>query len=235
MRPRLILALTLFASLVVGLVPAFESANAALPPTCGPYVDLTPSSGQAGSVVSVNIFHYPANVDVQVVARITGDPVIGTGKTDAEGHANIIVTIPAFSGDYLNIFTYAPPCNASGAHFFYRAVTPTPVTPTRTPTQPTAVVTSTPPTSTPPTSTPLPATEAPKPPPAPPLAGTGGGFGTGSTGFDLALVALALLVFSSGFTLLGSSRKRSAVRQVVTTDESRPASPFDDEPPTPFN
>jgi hypothetical protein len=159
---------------------------------------------------------------VKVTARVTGDPVIGTGTTDAEGHVNVMVTIPAFTGDYMNIFVYAPPCNAAGAHFFYRAATATPPTstPTRTPATPPATPSTTAVTTPPPT------------PPAPPSAGSGGvGFLTGNTGFDLALVALALVVFSSGFTLLGSSRKRATAR----VSETATRDPYSDEPPTPFN
>lgn len=210
MRTQSLVATFLLAAIAFAAVLAYPAgparADTAPRAACGPEVTLTPNFGQAGSQVSVNIRHYPANSDFTVILRIAGDPVLGTGRTDSEGRANFVFTMPAFTGDYVNVFVTSLPCNSTGAHFFYKATTPSPVPPTRTPTPP-------------PASTPTPVvgatvTATPPPPvvvtPAPPVAGSGSGaFGTAG-GFNVALVALALIVFSSGFALLGSSRRRRA-------------------------
>ncbi|MFN0147490.1 MAG: hypothetical protein ACKVT1_13335 [Dehalococcoidia bacterium] len=204
MRSRLLLALAVVAALAIPL-PAFadETPRAA----CGPEITLTPPSGTPGTVVSVNIRHYPPDTDVTVILRVTGDPVVGIGRTDVEGRAYVIFTMPSFPGDYVNVFATAPPCNSTGAHFFYRETPPTPV--------PTARPTATPFVPAPPTPT-LPPVIPPTPPP--PAAGAGLFTGDAMT-FNMALIALALVVFSSGFALWGSSRRRRpAYATVQVTD-----------------
>ena len=214
MRHRSLVAILFFAAFAVTAVLAVPAgpahADTAPRAACGPQVTLTPNFGQAGTQVSVNIRHYPANADFTVILRIAGDPVLGTGKTDSEGRAYFSFTMLAFTGDYVNVFVTSTPCNAAGAHFFYQPTTPSPIPPTRTPTPPLASTpTPTPAVISTVTATPPPVVVTP----APPVAGSGSGIlGTGA-GFNLALVALALLVFSSGFALLGSSRRQRATVQ----------------------
>ena len=204
MRSRLllILAVVLAAALPV---PAFadETPRAA----CGPEITLTPPSGQAGTLVSVNIRHYPADTDVKVILRVTGDPVVGIGHTDVEGRATVVFTMQSFPGDYVNVFATAPPCNSTGAHFFFRETTPSPVPTPR------------PPTPQPPTVVPPPLPTIIPPTPPPPVAGSGL-FSGEAMSFNMALIALALVVFSSGFALWGSSRRnrRPAFAAVQVTD-----------------
>lgn len=199
----------LIASAAIALFPKSEAQAAVCQaPTSGPYVTLTPSGGQPGTVVSVNLFQFAPNDTVSVILRVAGNPVVATGTTDAEGRANITFTMQDFTGDRVAILATAKPCWAAGAYFERRTVTPTPVrtpiaeteTPTAVPTTPAVTVTATPPTPTQPPAT-----------PKPPVAGTGSG-GFGSTGMNLALVGLTLVMFCGAFAIWGSTRRTKAAR-----------------------
>lgn len=199
MRARLLIVAAILGASVM-LLPTAASAQT-VPPTCSPYVTLTPPFGTPGTEVSVNLFQFPPNDEIEVIARVAGNPVVGTGTTDADGRANIIITIPDFS-ERVAIFVQASPCYAAGAYFEYREVTPTP---TRTPIPATATPTSTPalPTVTPPPPTPT---------PQPPIAGTGSSGSALGTGMNLAIVGLALAIFCGAFALWGSTRSLQAQR-----------------------
>jgi hypothetical protein len=194
------------------ILPA-GSATAQTAPTCGPYVTLTPPFGQPGTVVSVNLFHFAPNDEVDIILRVTGDPVVATGTTDAEGRANILFTMPAFPGDRVAILATASPCYAAGAYFERRDVTPTP---TRTPipataTPPPATPTTPPATATTPATTPATPTR-PAVTPVAPVAGSGSDGGFGSAGMNLALVGLALVIFCGAFAIWGSTRQLMPAR-----------------------
>jgi hypothetical protein len=221
MRTRIVLVIAMIAGAL--MVPA-ATATAQTAPTCGPYVTLTPSFGEAGTEVSVNLFNFLPNDDVTVILRVPGNPVVATGTTDAEGRANIVFTMLEFPGDRVAIFVTATPCYAAGAYFELREVTPTPTfAPTETPT-PTATVTTTPPTTTVTTTPTTPATAAtktatPRPvSPQAPVAGTGGDGGFGGSGANLALVGLALVIFCGAFALWGTTRH---LRTVEARTDSR--------------
>jgi hypothetical protein len=187
MRWRLLAALVLLA----GFVPAATFNAPAARAICDPKVTLTPPWGTPGTVVSVNLFHFPPDTAIDVILRVTGDPVVATGTTDAEGRANIVFTMPDFPQTGVNIFVTTAPCFSAGARFTFRTDVPTapPITPATPVVQPTA-------TAIPPT-------------PQPPVAGdgSGGGFAGGDLGTNLALIALALVVFSSAFGILAGIRR----------------------------
>ncbi|MGD9934194.1 MAG: hypothetical protein AB7T37_10815 [Dehalococcoidia bacterium] len=197
MHTRLLLVLALVAGAFT-LLPA-ATANAAPPaPTCGPYITLTPPFGQAGTVVSVNLFQFTPNTEAAVTLRVAGDPVVATGTTDENGHANIIFTMQSFTGSQVAIQVRAAPCNFAGAYFKFREATPTPV-----PTTPPATATT--PATPQPTT---PATAAITPTPKAPIAGSAGeaAFGLTAGGANLAIAGLALVVFTAAFVIWGSSR-----------------------------
>jgi hypothetical protein len=215
MRNRFLIVFAVLVALLLPATPALADEAPRL--ACGPQITLTPPYGQQGTHVSVNVRFYPPDTDVTIILRIAGNPVLGTVTTDEEGRAYFEFTMPAFTGEYVNVFATAPPCNATGAHFFYRETTPTAV-PTRTP----------PPAA---TSTPVPPTVPPtiRPTPPPPPAGTGL-LTESSTGFNIALIAVALIVFSSGFAIWGSGRRRSQPMpvRIQVTDHIAPRA-LDDE------
>lgn len=199
MHSRLLLVL----ALVIGaftMLPVATASAAPPPPTCGPYITLTPPFGQAGTSVSVNLFQFPPNTEAKVTLRVTGDPVVATGTTDQYGHANILFTMQSFPGDQVAIQVRADPCNFAGAYFQYRAATATPV-----PTTPPATATTP---ATPVPTTAVPTTPPPVTTPKPPPSGSAGqaALGLTSTGANLAIAGLALVIFCAGFVIWGSSR-----------------------------
>lgn len=201
MHTRLLLVLALVAGAFT-MLPAATATAAPPAPTCGPYITLTPPFGQAGTVVSVNLFQFPANTEAKVTLRVAGDPVVATGTTDENGHANILFTMQSFQGSQVAIQVRAEPCNFAGAYFKFREATPTPV-----PTTPPATATTpaTPQPTTPATAaTTAPPTVTPKAPPA----GSAGEAALGLTagGANLAIAGLALVVFTAAFVIWGSSR-----------------------------
>jgi len=200
MHTRLLLVLALVAGAFT-LLPAAVASAAPPAPTCGPYITLTPPFGQAGTVVSVNLFQFTPNTEAAVTLRVAGDPVVATGTTDENGHANILFTMQSFPGSQVAIQVRANPCNFAGAYFTYREATPTPP----------ATVTTTPPATATTPATPVPttpATAAITPTPKAPPSGSAGeaALGLTSGGATLAIAGLALVVFTAAFVIWGSSR-----------------------------
>ena len=235
MRIRLLFVMTL---LVGALAVPAATANAQTAPTCGPYVTLTPSFGEPGTVVSVNLFHFAPNDEVDIILRVPGNPVVATGTTDDQGRANITFTMLDFEGPRVAILATASPCYAAGAYFEFAEVTPTPTTapstPTPAPTTPAATVTNTP--ATPGvTVTATPTKPAPAPTrattPQAPIAGSGGDGGFGGTGTNLALVGLALVIFCGALTLWGSTRhmRTATVRSTGRSHTRIDRDPNDDQ------
>jgi hypothetical protein len=203
MRTRLLLVFALIASAV--MIPATSAGAAPLPMQCGPHITLTPPFGGPGTQVSVNVFNFNPNDTVTVILRVPGNPVVATGTTDAEGHANIVFTMQDFSGSQVAILATASPCFAAGAYFRFAAVTPhdhptpTPTTPPPATTVPPTVATTVPPT------------------PRPPIAGgDGDASGFGSAGMNLALAGLTLAIFCGAFAIWGATRQTRPVRVRIT-------------------
>jgi hypothetical protein len=200
-----------FAALVAGLLALFPSGASAVDE---PYVTLTPPWGPPGTVVSINAFNFRPNEDIKAILRVTGDPVIATGRTDEYGHANLIFTFPSASDGLYNILVtdLENDCDA-GTRFQVRPATPT-VPPTVTPVPPT--VTPVPPTAVPPT-------------PQPPIAGGGQGSGTFGSGLDALAIVLALVIFGGGFTLVGLARRNQPLAVTVATPMREALPPVRDE------
>jgi hypothetical protein len=231
MRPRRLFLGAILAAVFAVLVPGAVSA------TNDPYITLTPPSGPAGSQVSVNTFNFVPNTGVIVILRITGDPVVATGKADHEGRANVLFTIPAnlAKGIYnVHVTDQDGGCD-SGGRFTVTDPTPTPTpkTPTATPTP---VVTTTPTPPPPTATTPRPTTppSTPPPPPRPPIAGAGiEGGGTAGPGSTLALLTIVLAIFALGSAMALTSRRgrgpaapgrpQPAIAPVVAEPEVAPA------------
>ncbi len=199
MRPRLLLIAILLVG-CLGLVPTAASADDGPNGHGNPYVTLTPNFGPAGTVVTVSVYNFVPNIGVRVIFRSAGDPVVGTGKTGPDGRGEIKITVPGgiSNGAYWVFVTDENGDCDSSARFTVRDVPPPPP-PTPRP--------ATPPPTQPPTTNVTPPPTTP-PPPQPPSAGSGAAGGFAGSGLNLALIGLALAVFSSGFALWGSSHRR---------------------------
>src|SRR5688500_4622021 len=104
--------MTLALVLLAGV--AFQARDAAA--QGGPRATVSPTSGTVGSTATVTASGFPANVDLVVIFRIGGDPVVAQAKSNAQGGATFTFTVPhAVAGLYeLKISTAdigcAPPC-----------------------------------------------------------------------------------------------------------------------------
>ncbi|MBI2765085.1 MAG: hypothetical protein HYX53_04145 [Chloroflexi bacterium] len=232
MHIRFLFALALLSGFAVSLIPALGTATATLaaepcttgelvvaqeydqasdlPPVTEPTVTVSPISGPTGTVATLHVTRFTADLPIEAIFRVLGDPVVGTATTDANGEATFKITIPAGpDGIYwILVRGVAKNCVHASVRFQIAPLTPTPV-PTSTPiATPTPTRTPTPVTPGVPTATPTPVT----PTPAAPSAGNGpGAAGTTSFGIDFSAIALGIGLLGLGFGMLGSVQRRSMV------------------------
>ena len=175
-----------------------------------PTVSVTPNLGPSGSSATLHAYNFLPDQDVTAIFRVIGDPVVATGKTDANGEAYLKFTVPtAPDGSYYILVAQA---NRTCVHASVRfQIGPVPPTATPRPTNtPTPAISATPGPQTPTaTATATPTTPAVLPTPVLPKTGTG--TGSGGLQVNLLLAIFALAVTATGFGVLGiaGSRRRS--------------------------
>jgi hypothetical protein len=232
MHTRLLFAAALLSGIAVFLIPGFGTSAAAfaaepctageppvaqeydqasdLPPVTEPTVTVSPISGPAGTVATLHVTHFTADLPIEAVFRVSGDPIVGTATTDANGEATFKITIPAGPDGlyWILVRGVAKNCVHASVRFQIAPLTPTAV-PTSTPiATPTPTRTPTPVTPGVPTPTPTPIT----PTPAAPSAGNGPGAAGGTgLGVDFSVIALGIGLLGVGFGLLGNVQRRTMV------------------------
>ncbi|MEP6871614.1 MAG: hypothetical protein ABI939_07155 [Anaerolineaceae bacterium] len=175
-----------------------------------PSVSVTPNLGPSGSSATIHVYNFLPNQDVNAIFRVAGDPVVGRGKTDANGEAYLTFTVPtAPDGSY---YILAAQDNRTCVHASTRfqigpAPTPRPNPPTATPTPAASATPIVPIASPTPIATATPTRPAVLPTPVLPSTGTGPGSG-GGLQVNLFLGLIALVVTASGFAVLGLSGVR---------------------------
>ncbi len=168
-------------------------AAAAVPISQDPSLSVYPDKGPSGSSSTLHLWNFLPDQKVNAILRVTGDPVVATGTTDALGEAYLKFTVPqAADGVYWILAAQIErTCVHASVRFQIGTVPPTPTTtpppPTVTPTVPPPVVTPT---------------------PKPPIAGSGSG--PDSTVMDFTLAAAGSWMAAAGFVVLMASRRRSA-------------------------
>ena len=161
-----------------------------------PTVSVTPNLGPSGSSATIHVYNFLPDQDVNAIFRVIGDPVVATGKTDANGEAYLTFTVPtAADGSYYILVAQANrTCVHDSTRFQIGAAPPT-ATPR--PSTPTPV----------PPTTATPTKPAILPTPVIPATGTGLENG-GGLQVNLFLALTALVVTASGFAVLGLSGAR---------------------------
>jgi hypothetical protein len=169
---------------------------------------LTPNFGPVGTVVKGELFNAPPNDFITAIFKIPGDPVLGSGTSDAQGHLLITFTIPYVVGvgDTYQVFFTDFKCSCQIAAPF--TVTEGRPTPTSTPTSPPTAAptkTPTPPATAAATATPS-STATATSTPAVPFTGTGPGTGSGP-GPNVGILALGMLAVISILSWFGATRR----------------------------
>ena len=170
-----------------------------------PSVSVTPNLGPSGSSATIRVYNFLPDQDVNAIFRVSGDPVVARGKTDANGEASLTFTVPtAPNGSY---YILAAQDNRTCIHAS-TIFTIGPVPPTVTPSpRPTNTPAATPIATTTPNPTATPTKPAALPTPILPKAGNGLDSGSGLQ-VNLFMAVVALAVTASGFAVLGLSAAR---------------------------
>jgi murein DD-endopeptidase MepM/ murein hydrolase activator NlpD len=101
-------------------------------------VSLTPSTGVVGSQTVAQARRFPANTAIQI-RRSSGNLLLGSGTTNAQGSADIAITIPAGPGGATAIVATAGSKSASAPFTLMPAISIAPVSPDPGATAPTAL------------------------------------------------------------------------------------------------
>ncbi len=209
--------------MLAGLASTGQSAWADSPPPSGPpkVLTLNPTSGVVGTVVTGELFNAPPNDFITAIFKIPGDPVLGTGTTDATGYLKLTFTIPYVpgGGTYPVFFTDFKCSCQIATDFTVINSRPTP-TPTATATTPPSATPTRPATQPPSTATTVPtATATPSPTPGVPVLGTGTtGGGPGPNVGVLALGFLSVLVVLAWFAATRRGPSQATLAYVEPED-----------------
>lgn len=211
-----------------GLCPGSDTAAyAPVPLQLGATISVDPPEAKPGDLVTVTVTGFLPNIEVPLILRIGGDPVVATGMTDASGTVVLSFNVPQYpNGTYdlrarngnlcgvigrLTILPgYAPtatpqPTRTPTATPTVPAATPT-ATSTLVPSTPTATATHTAVATAPATRTPVVAS-----------AGTGIG-GSGGPGANVGMIGLGLLLMVAALAGFGVKvqRPNEPLQAVVT-------------------
>jgi len=148
--------------------------------------------GPSGSAATLHLWNFLPEQEVNATFRVTGDPIVATGTTDAQGEAYLTFTVPQAPDGVYWILAHQVnrTCVHASVHFRIGTVPPTP-TPTTPPPLPTVTPTIPPP--------------AISPTPLPPVAGSGPGSGNPLMDFPVAVAGCWLA--AAGFVVLMASRR----------------------------
>src|SRR5689334_17223421 len=90
MRARILLVVAALLSLLA-LVPTGSSAQT----VDEPFITIQPSAGPPGTLVVITLHNFKPNEEVHAILRVTGDPVVATGTTDASGGGQLSFSFPS--------------------------------------------------------------------------------------------------------------------------------------------
>lgn len=173
-----------------------------------PTITVSPAAARPGDTVTVTITGFLPNQPTELTLRIGGDPIVGSGTTDANGTIVFTFVVPYYpSGTYALRAPNANLCGIIGELTILPGLPPT-ATATRPPATATPTATPTTPPAQTATATPTPTmavATATTPPPTPrvPVTGSGSdGSGPLSGSGNLAMIALGLVLVASAFTAL---------------------------------
>jgi len=216
-----------------GLCPGHSTAAySPLPLQAGATITANPPAAKPGETVTVTITGFLPNLEVPLILRIGGDPVVATGMTDATGTVTMSFVVPQYpSGTYALRARNGNLCGVIGEFTILPGYAPTPTTPpTRTPTNtPTATATLVP--STPTATSTATATVSPGSPTATatstrtavataaaatvtrtPIVASAGSGTSGSSGpggaSNLSMIALGLFLMTAALAALGYRQGR---------------------------
>jgi hypothetical protein len=167
-----------------------------------PTVSVAPNKGPSGSKATLSLTNFLPNQPVQAIFRVTGDPVVASGTTDAAGEATLTFTVPtAPDGVYwILVAQENRTCVHAAVHFEIGQVPPTPTNTPR-PATATPVV---------PTPTPAIALATPTATPTPRVPVLGSGIsGGGNPPLNYTVAAAGCWIACAGliFMTLGNRRR----------------------------